>query len=96
MFKRLATEEERIAFYRRHRRLPEASWASVFQHMDRGERILFRSSIRSYRLEPEHQRLAPQWLIALDTLDSLDVPDDPKPTAAVRRATSAVLQRMRA
>jgi hypothetical protein len=96
MSMREASTEERQAFYRRYNKLPEASWAAVFQHLNAHERRVMRFNLASDDLEEAQARFKSIWLTALDTLDSLDVPDDSDPSSTAKRQLARVLQTMRA
>ena len=85
------------AFYRRthHLGLKEEAWAALLSDLDCTKRQLWREHLQDLsdglgELEPFRARM----LVALDSLDSLELLEDPRPTRAVRSQARTLLARI--
>ena len=94
----LADRATQYEFYKRHHhlRLREEAWAGLLSDLDRTQRQHLRESLQvpDASDDIEYERLRPRLLVALDSLDSIDLLEDPRPTRTVQSQAKALIARI--
>ena len=91
----MADRAASLEFFKRyHGRIREPSLAGMMCDLDREERKALRERLQDPAYELDDERFRPRLLVALDSLDSLGLLEDPEPSNAVRKQTKALLARV--